>query len=65
MFTKRLISYKRNWQGLLLELLVPIIIVLTGLLLTRVTFFVHSPEREFTIDLFPSTQNINFNIDLF
>lgn len=62
---KRFNIYKRNKKGFLNELLTPVIIVLIGLGMAEIQFFNDSPIREYSVDIFPTPQEIVMNKDLF
>jgi hypothetical protein len=62
---KRLIIYKRNVRGLIMELVIPVLIILVGLGMANLEFFFDSPPRQFTLDgNFPSSQNIMVNKEI-
>lgn len=61
---KRLHQYRRNYKGLVVEILVPVLLVLIGFAFSKVQFFVSSPNRPLSPDLFPLKQRIVVNQNL-
>lgn len=61
LFKKRLDIYKRNVKGLVTEILIPLILVLIGLGLSKVSFFSSSPDRELSPSQYPLKQRIIVN----
>jgi len=45
LFRKKFFVYKRNIKGFLVEVFVPVLMVLIGLGLSKITFYLDSPER--------------------
>jgi len=58
LFNKRIINLLRDKKSFLLEIVVPFILVLIGLLISSVQFFVNSPGMDNKIDNFPMPQRI-------
>jgi hypothetical protein len=64
LFTKRLQLYKRNYKGLIVEVLIPVLLVLIGFAFSKVQFFFNSPERILRPSEFPLKQRIVVNQNL-
>lgn len=54
LLTKRFHLYKRDWCGLLCELIIPLLLVLAGLSLTQVGWLKSSPAFALETSAFPS-----------
>ena len=52
-FVKRFYIYKRNYKGLIVEVLIPVLLVLIGFAFTKIKFFNNAPERALDPALFP------------
>ncbi len=64
LFRKRFNIYKRNYKGLIVEVLIPVLLVLIGFGFSKVQFFFDSPERILTPDAYPLKQRIQANLNL-
>jgi ATP-binding cassette subfamily A (ABC1) protein 3 len=64
LFRKRFNIYKRNYKGLIVEILIPVLLVLIGFGFSKVQFFFSSPERVLKPDAFPLKQRIQVNNNL-
>lgn len=60
---KRAQIYRRDFCGLLCELVVPFVMVLIGCGFAQITFLKNSPPRILTPDLLPLPQRISMNIE--
>jgi len=60
-FLKKFHVYKRNINGFLVEVLLPVVMVLVGLGLSKVTFFYDSPERSLDLSILPTPQRLILN----
>ena len=56
--------YKRNYKGLIIEVLVPVLLVLLGFGFSEVQLFFESPERILTPTEYPLRQRIQANLNL-
>ncbi|CDW85159.1 abc transporter family protein [Stylonychia lemnae] len=65
MIRKRIQLYKRNYNGLVVEILIPVLLVLIGLSFTRVRFLKDGPVRELKPDTFPLKQRVQYNNEFF
>ena len=65
LINKRFTLYKRNIKGLIFELIVPVLIVVMGLGMSKIQFFKDSPTREYTIEQFPTPQELLVNSEVF
>eukprot|EP00347_Sterkiella_histriomuscorum_P006793 403351411 len=61
---KRTQIYKRNYKGLIVEILVPVILVILGFAFSKVQFFINSPGRPLTTNLVPHKQRMIVNSNL-
>ena len=61
LFLKRFYIYKRNYKGLIIEVLIPVLLVLIGFAFTKIQFFNNAPDRELDPSLFPLKQRIICN----
>lgn len=64
LFRKRFNMYKRNYKGLIVEILIPVFLVLIGFGFSKVQFFFASPERPLTPAQYPLKQRISVNQNL-
>ena len=64
LFRKRFNTYKRNYKGLVVEIIIPVVLVLIGFGLSRVRFFFESPERLLSPTEYPLKQRIQANLNL-
>ena len=62
--TKRAHIYKRDRRGLICEVIVPVILVLIGLGLTKISFLKPSNSRPLVPSAYPLQQRILMNQDL-
>lgn len=53
LFLKRFFIYKRNYKGLIVEVLIPVVLVLIGFAFSKVQFFFSAPDRDLDPSLFP------------
>jgi hypothetical protein len=52
---------RRSLASTMFEMLVPVILILLGLLFTKVHFDIDSPPRQLVVDLYPGVQKIMTN----
>ena len=62
--TKRMHIYKRDKTGLICEIIVPVVLVIVGLCLTKLTFLSNSPETPLVPSAYPLKQRILLNDNL-
>ena len=65
LINKRFTLYKRNIKGLIFELIVPVLIVTMGLGMSKIQFFKNNPVREYSIEEFPTPQELKINSEVF
>ena len=53
--------YKRNYKGLITEILIPVVLVLIGFGFSKVQLFFNSPSRTLSPSDFPLKQRITVN----
>jgi len=58
---KRILYFKRDYKGLVCEIILPILVVIVGLLVTLVNFFKESPPMTFTTSALPQQQHCVYN----
>jgi len=61
---KRLICLKRGMLQFIVEIIVPLLLVLFGLSLTKINFYYDSKPRVFDVSLFPTPQKLMINADI-
>ena len=61
LFRKRLYIYRRNYKGLIVEVLIPVVLVLIGFAFSKVRYFFNPPERLLTPNDYPLMQRILMN----
>lgn len=61
LFKKRMDIYKRNVKGLVTEIIIPVILVLIGFGLSKISFFNNSPTRLLEPSTFPLKQRMIVN----
>ena len=61
--TKRFYLYKRDWCGLMCELVIPLLLVLSGLSFCEVGWLNDSPAFALDPSVYPSPQRMLFNSD--
>jgi len=60
-FYKRLLINMRNWMSVINELIVPIILILFGLAMTKIPMYFDSKTRWLNMDLYPTPQSAIIN----
>ena len=64
LFIKRFNLYKRNYKGIIFEILIPVLLVLIGFGFSKVQFFYDSPARVLSPAEYPMKQRIQANLNL-
>lgn len=61
LFLKRFFIYRRNYKGLIVEVLIPVLLVIIGFAFSKVQFFFNASERTLSPSLYPNPQRILMN----
>ncbi len=64
MLKRKFTEYRRNYKGFALEVLVPLLLVISGFALSTVEIYFNSPSRPVNIDMFPLKQQLLVNSEL-
>lgn len=59
--TKRFLLYRRDWCGLMCELIIPLLLVIAGLSFCEVGWLTSSPSFTLEPSVYPSPQRMLFN----
>ena len=59
--TKRFLLYRRDWCGLMCELIIPLLLVIAGLSFCEVDWLTSSPSFTLEPSVYPSPQRMLFN----
>lgn len=58
---KRLCLAFRNWGSLIIDILMPVLLILLGLILAQIHLYYDSDPRSFSSDIFPTPQSVAIN----
>jgi hypothetical protein len=56
LFIKRCLIYRRSYKAFVMELLIPIVLIVVGFQLSKISFFFDSPSKELTPSSFGGPQ---------